>query len=94
MATIIECVPNFSEGRNRRIIQAIAQSVRDTDGATLLDVDAGADFNRTVYTFVGDPDAVVEAAFNAVRSGIVDTTHVCADAPAASCGERRSPNAG
>lgn len=67
---IIECVPNFSEGRNRRIIQAIAQAVRDTEGATLLDVDAGADFNRTVYTFVGEPDAVLAAAFNAMKVGI------------------------
>jgi len=69
MPKIIECVPNFSEGRSRRIIQAIAQSVRDTEGATLLDVDPGADFNRTVYTFVGEPAAVLEAAFNAVKTG-------------------------
>lgn len=83
MATIIECVPNFSEGRNRRIIQAIAQSVRDTDGATLLDVDAGADFNRTVYTFVGNPEAVVEAAFNAVRTGLqlIDMTRHTGEHP-------------
>ncbi len=66
---IIECVPNFSEGRNQRIIQAIAQAVRDTEGATLLDVDAGADFNRTVYTIVGEPDNVLEAAFNAMKVG-------------------------
>ena len=62
MGKIIECVPNFSEGRNRGVIQAIAQAVRDTPGATLLDVDPGPDFNRTVYTIVGDPDSVLEAA--------------------------------
>ena len=67
---IIECVPNFSEGRNQRVIQAIAQAVRDTEGATLLDVDPGADFNRTVYTIVGEPDAVLEAAFNAMKVGV------------------------
>ena len=67
---IIECVPNFSEGRSRRIIQAIAQAVRDTNGATLLDVDAGPDFNRTVYTIVGDPESVLDAAFNAVKVGM------------------------
>lgn len=69
MPKIIECVPNFSEGRSRRVIQAIAQSIRETEGATLLDVDPGADFNRTVYTIVGEPDAVLEAAFNAVKTG-------------------------
>ncbi len=69
MPKIIECVPNFSEGRNRSIIQAIAQAVRETEGATLLDVDAGPDFNRTVYTLVGEPDAVLEAALSAVKRG-------------------------
>ena len=60
MPKIIECVPNFSEGRSRRIIQAIAQAVRDTEGATLLDVDPGADFNRTVYTIVGEEKGASE----------------------------------
>ncbi|MDP6418007.1 MAG: glutamate formimidoyltransferase [Candidatus Krumholzibacteria bacterium] len=67
---IIECVPNFSEGRSRSIIQGIAQSIRDCEGATLLDVDAGPDFNRTVYTLVGEPDAVLEAAFQCVKKGV------------------------
>ena len=70
MPKIVECVPNFSEGRNRSVIQAIAQAVRDTRGATLLDVDAGPDFNRTVYTLVGDPESVLAAAFNAVKKGV------------------------
>ncbi len=59
---IVECVPNFSEGRDRSIIDAIAKSIQAVQGVSLLDVDPGADTNRTVFTFVGDPDAVVEAA--------------------------------
>jgi len=70
MGKIIECVPNFSEGRSRRIIQGIADAIRKVEGARLLDVDPGADFNRTVYTFVGDPDSVLEAAFQAVKAGV------------------------
>ena len=70
MAKLVECVPNFSEGRNRQIIDAIASAIAGVGGVQLLDVDPGADTNRTVYTFVGDPDAVVEAAFrSAARAG-------------------------
>lgn len=65
MKKIIECVPNFSEGRNKETIEAIAQAIRQTKGCTLLDVDPGRSTNRTVYTFVGDPDAVVEGALAA-----------------------------
>jgi glutamate formiminotransferase/formiminotetrahydrofolate cyclodeaminase len=67
MKKIVECVPNFSEGRNTETIGAIAQAIRDTGGCTLLDVDPGASTNRTVYTFVGDPEAVVEGALAAAR---------------------------
>jgi glutamate formiminotransferase / formiminotetrahydrofolate cyclodeaminase len=67
MNKIVECVPNFSEGRDQRIIDAIADAIRSTDGCTLLDVDPGKSTNRTVYTFVGSPDAVVEGALNAAR---------------------------
>jgi glutamate formiminotransferase/formiminotetrahydrofolate cyclodeaminase len=67
MRKIVECVPNFSEGRNSEIIEAIAQAIRNTPGISLLDVDPGKSTNRTVYTFVGDPDAVVEGAMNAAR---------------------------
>lgn len=67
MKEIIECVPNFSEGRNEKIIEAIAVAIRQTDGCTLLDVDPGKSTNRTVYTFVGNKTAVVEGAFNAAR---------------------------
>ncbi len=69
MPKIIECVPNFSEGRSRRIIQAIAQAVREVGGAKLLDVDPGPDFNRTVYTIVGEPEPLLEAVFQAVKTG-------------------------
>lgn len=67
MPRVIECVPNFSEGRNKEVIEAIASGIAGTDGCTLLDVDPGASTNRTVYTFVGSPEAVVEGALNAAR---------------------------
>jgi glutamate formiminotransferase/formiminotetrahydrofolate cyclodeaminase len=67
MRPIVECVPNFSEGRDRAVIDAIAEAVRKTPGCTLLDVDPGASTNRTVYTFVGDPRSVVEGALAAAR---------------------------
>jgi glutamate formiminotransferase / formiminotetrahydrofolate cyclodeaminase len=65
---IVECVPNFSEGRDAAVIEAIADSIRACAGVTLLDVDPGASTNRTVVTFVGEPDDVVEAAFQAART--------------------------
>ena len=68
MRKIVECVPNFSEGRNRETIEAIADAIRQTPGCTLLDVDPGESTNRTVYTFVGPPDAVVEGALSAAHS--------------------------
>jgi glutamate formiminotransferase / formiminotetrahydrofolate cyclodeaminase len=67
MRKLVECVPNFSEGRDRAVIDAIADAVRATAGCTLLDVDPGASTNRTVYTFVGAPEAVVEGALAAAR---------------------------
>lgn len=67
MKKIVECVPNFSEGRNQETIEAIADAIRQTPGCTLLDVDPGASTHRTVYTFVGDPDTVVEGALAAAR---------------------------
>jgi glutamate formiminotransferase len=63
---LIECVPNFSEGRDRAVIDAIAASIESVDGAMLLDVDPGESTNRTVMTFVGGPEAVEEAAFAAI----------------------------
>lgn len=64
---LVECVPNFSEGRDRAVIDAIAEAVRQTPGCTLLDVDPGRSTNRTVYTFVGGPAEVVEGALAAAR---------------------------
>ncbi len=64
---IIECVPNFSEGRNMDIINQIADVVRSVAGVTLLDIDPGKDTNRTVMTFAGSPPEVCEAAFRAVK---------------------------
>ncbi len=67
MRKIVECVPNFSEGRNKETIEAIAAAIRNTKGCRLLDVDPGQSTNRTVYTFVGDPESVVEGALAAAR---------------------------
>jgi glutamate formiminotransferase/formiminotetrahydrofolate cyclodeaminase len=64
---IIECVPNFSEGRNMEIIKQITHEIEQVEGVRLLDVDPGKATNRTVVTFVGHPLAVVEAAFQAIR---------------------------
>ena len=64
---IIECVPNFSEGRNKEIIKKITDAIESVKGIRLLDVDPGEATNRTVVTFVGEPEAVVEAAFRGVR---------------------------
>jgi glutamate formiminotransferase/formiminotetrahydrofolate cyclodeaminase len=64
---IIECVPNFSEGRDMSIIKQITDVIESIEGVKLLDVDPGKDTNRTVVTFVGDPDSVAEAAFMAVK---------------------------
>jgi glutamate formiminotransferase/formiminotetrahydrofolate cyclodeaminase len=67
MTALVECVPNFSEGRNRATIDAIAEAIKGVSDVKLLDVDPGADTNRTVYTFVGSPTAVSEAAVRAAR---------------------------
>lgn len=67
MDRIVECVPNFSEGRDRAVIDAIADAFRQSPGCTLLDVDPGASTNRTVYTFVGPPEAMVDAALAGAR---------------------------
>ncbi|MEL6988359.1 MAG: glutamate formimidoyltransferase, partial [Bacteroidota bacterium] len=63
---IIECVPNFSEGQNEEIINQIADAIKAVDGVKLLDVDPGKATNRTVMTFVGSPDDVIEGAFQAI----------------------------
>src|SRR3954462_8039788 len=67
MKKLIECVPNFSEGRDQNLIRQITDAIRSVEGVSLLDVDPGASTNRTVVTFVGDPDAAVEAAFRGIE---------------------------
>ncbi|MBP7147446.1 MAG: glutamate formimidoyltransferase [Acidobacteria bacterium] len=71
---IIECVPNISEGRDRQVLDAVAAAVREVAGVELLDVDPGAETNRTVFTFVGAPEGVAEAAFRLARTalGLID----------------------
>jgi glutamate formiminotransferase/formiminotetrahydrofolate cyclodeaminase len=71
---IIECVPNFSEGRNMGIINKILDEIKSVDGVKLIDVDPGKATNRTVVTFVGEPNEVCEAAFRAVKmaSEVID----------------------
>ncbi|WP_305155183.1 glutamate formimidoyltransferase [uncultured Alistipes sp.] len=64
---IVECVPNFSEGRDREVIRQIASAIGQAGGVKVLDVDPGEATNRTVVTFVGSPEAVVEAAFQGVK---------------------------
>ncbi len=70
MNTIIECVPNFSEGKDKAIINAISAAISSVEGVKVLNVDPGEDFNRTVYTFVGDEKSVLEGAFQAAKVGI------------------------
>lgn len=76
MKKILECVPNFSEGRDMSIIDAICAPIKNIAGVQLLDVDPGATTNRTVVTFAGDPKAVIEAAFQAIKvaSQTIDMT--------------------
>ena len=73
---LVECVPNFSEGRDQVILDAIADAVRSVEGVTLLDVDPGKATNRTVFTFVGHPKDVINAAFEAigVAGKLIDMT--------------------
>ena len=67
MKKIIECVPNFSEGRDKNVIDAIVAEIGKGGFVKVLDVDPGEATNRTVVTFVGEPDAVVEAALRGMK---------------------------
>jgi glutamate formiminotransferase/formiminotetrahydrofolate cyclodeaminase len=71
---LVECVPNFSEGRDKQIIDQIAAAIRGVEGVRLLHIDPGMATNRTVMTFVGEPDAVAEGAFQAIKTaaGLID----------------------
>lgn len=74
---VVECVPNFSEGVNTKVIDAIAEAVKAVAGVSLLDVDPGKSTNRTVFTFVGEPGPVSEAAFAAIAKAqtLIDMRH-------------------
>lgn len=67
---IVECVPNISEGRRKEVYDAVAAAAASVSDVTLLNVDPGADTNRTVITFVGAPDAVLEAAYRLIKKGV------------------------
>lgn len=73
---ILECIPNFSEGRNKKKIRAIARAIRSVKGVRLLDIHSDSDHHRSVMTFAGRPAVVVKAAFNAVKkaSELIDLT--------------------
>ena len=83
MKRIIECVPNFSEGREMEVIRLITEVIEKVPGIKLLNVDPGFATNRTVVTFAGDPEAVVEAAFQAIRkaSELIDMRHHTGEHP-------------
>ncbi|MBP7477622.1 MAG: glutamate formimidoyltransferase, partial [Chitinophagales bacterium] len=77
MHKIIECVPNFSEGKDEKILAEIAAAIRSVEGVRLLDIDPGKATNRTVFTFVGDENTVVEGAFQAIKKAqeLIDMRH-------------------
>ena len=77
MKQIVECVPNFSEGRDKSVIDRIVASIAEVEGVKVLDVDPGEATNRTVVTFVGEPAAVCEAAFRGVSKAqeLIDMRH-------------------
>jgi len=74
MEHLVECVPNFSEGKDQAVINQITQPILDESGVSLLDVDMGADFNRTVVTMVGDPEKVLKTVIECTRiaTSIID----------------------
>ena len=67
MKKLVECVPNFSEGSDRKVIEGISSAIAEVSGCSLLDVDPGISTNRTVFTFVGEPEVVLDAALRAAR---------------------------
>ena len=74
MKKIVECVPNFSEGRRKEVLDQIAEAIAAVPHAHVLDVQSDADHNRTVVTFAGEPEAVEEAAFRGVGGHRVGPT--------------------
>ena len=80
---LIECVPNFSEGRDMAVIEEITAEIKKVNGVKLLDVDPGKATNRTVVTFVGEPEPVIEAAFQAIKkaSEVIDMSRHSGEHP-------------
>jgi glutamate formiminotransferase len=76
MKKLVECIPNFSEGRRKKVIDEIAGAIRKVKGVKLLDIESDADHNRSVITFIGEPEAAGEAAFLAAKkaSELIDLT--------------------
>lgn len=76
MNPIVECIPNFSEGRRQEVIEAIADTIRSVEGVRLLDYSADKNHNRSVFTFIGNPEAVAEAAFLSCKKAaeLIDMT--------------------
>lgn len=83
MAKIVECIPNFSEGRRPEVIEAILNEIRSTPDCELLDCEADASHNRMVVTFTGTPEAAVEAVFKATRKAaeLIDLRHHTGEHP-------------
>jgi glutamate formiminotransferase/formiminotetrahydrofolate cyclodeaminase len=83
MTRIVECVPNFSEGRRREVVDAIVQSFSAVRGVTFLDAEMDADHHRSVVTFAGEPEAVIEAAVRAARCAMerIDLNHHAGEHP-------------
>ena len=77
MQKLIECVPNFSEGVDQNKIDSIVNKIKSVDGITILDIDSGKDTNRSVVTFVGEPEAVLDAAFEGIKeaSHLIDMSN-------------------
>ncbi|MCS7074521.1 MAG: glutamate formimidoyltransferase, partial [Bacteroidia bacterium] len=76
MEKIVTCIPNFSEGRNQVVIDKIAQAIASAEGVRVLGVEPGASTNRTVITFAGSPESVIEGAFRgiAMAAELIDMT--------------------
>lgn len=72
MAKLVECIPNFSEGQRIEVIEALARTIREVSGVILLDYSSDASHNRSVFTFVGTPEGVKEAAFKAAKKAIAE----------------------
>src|SRR6266487_2538321 len=77
MSRLVECVPNFSEGRRREVVEALIETIAAVPGAILLDHEMDPDHNRSVLTFAGEPEPVAEAAFRVVAAaaGKIDLNH-------------------